>query len=97
MTVKVSAFLNDCEKCTLFKERARPETAEMKFFKSVGGDSLHYHKTNGGMREINIQNLNKIILDYREIEQNFQDAHFKSSLLMYYNWQQIRRSRKAKL
>lgn len=72
MTVKVPTFLHDSEKCTLFKHRARVETAEMKFFKSVGGDYLYYHKTNGGMRELNIQNLNKIILDYREIEQYFQ-------------------------
>ena len=36
-------------------------------------------------------------MDYREIELNFQDAHFKSSLLKYYNWQQIRRSGEAKL
>ena len=54
MTVKVPTFLNGCEKCTLFKQRARAGTAEMKFLKSVGGDSLYYHKTNGGMREMNV-------------------------------------------
>ena len=54
MTVKLSTFLNDCEKCTLFKERARAETGEMKFFKSVGGDSLHYRKKLRNERNIYI-------------------------------------------
>ena len=36
-------------------------------------------------------------MHYTEIEQYFQDADFKSSLLMHYSWQQIRRSSKAKL
>jgi hypothetical protein len=52
MTVKVPTILNDCEKCTLFKQSARAETAGDKICKSVGGDSLYYHKTNGGMREL---------------------------------------------
>jgi len=54
MTVKVPTFLNGCEKSTLFKQRARAETAGDKIFKSVGGDSLYYHKANGGMRELNV-------------------------------------------
>jgi hypothetical protein len=40
MTVKVPTFLHDTEKCTLFKQRARAEAAEMKFLKSVGGDYI---------------------------------------------------------
>jgi len=54
MTVKVPTFLHDSVKCTLFKHRARAEPAETKFLKSVGGDSLYYHKINGGIRELNI-------------------------------------------
>jgi hypothetical protein len=52
--MKVPTFLHDSEKCTLFEHRARAETVEMKFLGSVGGDTLYYHKTNGGMRELNI-------------------------------------------
>ena len=78
MTVKVPTFLNGCEKSTLFKQRARAETAGDKIFKSVGGDSLYYHKANGGMRELNVQNLNKIILDLRETEKYSHDETLRS-------------------
>ena len=67
MTVKVPTFLHDSEKCTLFKHRARAETAETKLLKSFGGDCLYYHKTNGGMTELDMENLHKVILDFREI------------------------------